>query len=68
MDRVTYTGAAVVTFIVDGAYTINMANNIWNATTNAYTKSVLSMASGSAAYSYWRCGNNVYIHGTQIYQ
>lgn len=66
--EVTYTGAAVVTFVVDSSCTINMADNIWNTTTNAYTKSVTSMSSGTATYSYYRSGNNVKIHGTQYYQ
>lgn len=66
--EVKYTGAAVVTFVVNSSYTIDMADQIWNTTTNAYTKSVTSMSSGTASYSYWRVGNNVKIHGTQYYQ
>lgn len=66
--EVTYTGAAVVTFVVDSSYTINMADNIWNTTTTAYIKSVTVMSSGTATYSYYRSGNNVKIHGTQYYQ
>lgn len=66
--EVKYTGAAVVTFVVDSSYTINMADNIWNTTTTAYIKSVTVMSSGTATYSYYRSGNNVKIHGTQYYQ
>lgn len=66
--EVTYAGAAVVTFVVDSSYTINMADNIWNTTTTAYIKSVTVMSSGTATYSYYRSGNNVKIHGTQYYQ
>lgn len=66
--EVVYTGAAVVTFVVEESLTINMADNIWGSTSFPYRKSVLSKSSGSATYSYYRSGNNVYIHGTQYYQ
>lgn len=66
--EVIYTGTAIVTFIVPSNMTLYIADNIYNATVNAYTKSVLSRTNGTRAiYSYYVSGLNVYVNGTQIY-
>lgn len=64
--EVTYTGASVVTFNV-GSGALYISSNIYNATVNAYTKSVLTKSSGTAMYSYYVSGTNVYINGQQTY-
>lgn len=65
--EITYTGAAVVTFNVGSANTLRIAANIYNTTTNAYTKSVKTQSTGTAVYSYYMSGTNVYFTGTQIW-
>lgn len=63
--EITYSGTSVVTFNVGTGNTLYVSSNIYNATTNAYTKSVLSKASGVSTYSYYVSGTNVYIQGNQ---
>lgn len=64
---VTTTAASVITFIVDGAYTLQIGEYIYNTTTNAYTKTVYNVVSGYASYAFKRVDNTVIIHGTQIH-
>ena len=61
--EITYTGAAVVTFIVDSSYTLDISSNIVGTTTNAYTVALQSKSSGHYITSYYRSGNNIYING-----
>jgi len=63
--EITYNGASVVTFNVGSGNVLNVAPNIYNSTTNTYTKSVLTKSSGTAIYSYYVSGTNVYLTGTQ---
>ena len=63
--EITYTGAAVITFAVSSGLTLYISDHIYNSTVNSYTKSVLSKSSGTAVYSYYMSGSNVYLTGTQ---
>ena len=63
--EITYSGASVITFIINSGYTLYISSNIYGATTNSYTKSVTSKSSGVATYSYYVSGTNVYIQGNQ---
>lgn len=65
--EITYSGTSVITFAIPSSYTLYISGNIYNSTTNAYTKSVLSKSSGKAVYSYFVSGTNIYINGTQTY-
>jgi hypothetical protein len=61
--EITYTGAAIVTIIVDSGYALIMPDGVWGSTTNAYTKAMASFSSGVRTFSYYRSGNNVTILG-----
>jgi hypothetical protein len=61
--EITYTGAAVVTFIVGSSYTLNVSPNILGTITNAHTNTLKSKSSGTYITSYYRSGNNIYING-----
>lgn len=65
--EITYSGTAVITFAVNPSYALKISSNVYNSTTNTYTKSVLSQSTGTAIYSYYFSGTNVYLTGTQLW-
>lgn len=67
--EVTYTGVSVVTFTESDATVtlVNIASNIYNTTVSPSSKTVDSRSTGTAVYSYYVSGTNLYIHGTQLY-
>lgn len=66
--KVYYNNQSVVTFTAPSNYSLFIADNIYNSTTNSYTKSVLSKTAGTrSVYSYFIIGSDIYINGTQDY-
>lgn len=63
--EITYTSTSIITFNVNSSYTLLISSNIYNSASNSYTKSVISKGSGTAVYSYYVSGTNVYIQGNQ---